>query len=298
MARIRTIKPEFWTDEKIVELSPFSRLLFIGLWNFADDEGRMVFSLGRIKMQIFPGDSLDISELFGEIRGKLVEIYTIDNIEYLQITGFSRHQKIDKRMSSKYPAPPIPPDSPRFTPTPPDSPRRNGRDQGMECIKERNGMDQGVTPSLKTDLVNLVNPSETKNKPIALVKVIIPPIQIPDWIPVDAWNDFVDSRKKLKKPLTQVAIKLAISSLSKLKSEGSDPKEVLEQSILNGYSGLFPVKSKQLIAEKTGGAYVHWWDTEEATHQKARQEGVEIIDDLGTLRERINDVIQSKKQRD
>jgi hypothetical protein len=31
MARIRTIKPEFWTDEKIVELSPFSRLLFIGL---------------------------------------------------------------------------------------------------------------------------------------------------------------------------------------------------------------------------------------------------------------------------
>jgi hypothetical protein len=131
MARIRTIKPEFWTDEKIVELSPFSRLLFIGLWNFADDEGRMVFSLGRIKMQIFPGDSLDISELFGEIRGKLVEIYTIDNIEYLQITGFSRHQKIDKRMSSKYPAPPIPSDSPRFTPTYTDSPRRNGRDQAM-----------------------------------------------------------------------------------------------------------------------------------------------------------------------
>ena len=251
MARIRTIKPEFWTDEKIVELSPFSRLLFIGLWNFADDEGRMVFSLGRIKMQIFPGDSLDISELFGEIRGKLVEIYTIDNIEYLQITGFSRHQKIDKRMSSKYPAPPIPSDSPRFPPTPTDSPRRNGRDQGMECIKERNGMDQGVTPSLKTDLVNLVNPSETKNKPIALVKVIIPPIQIPDWIPVDAWNDFVDSRKKLRKPLTQGAIKLAISTLSKLKLEGNDPKEVIEQSILSGYSGLFPVnKGKQSITDQ------------------------------------------------
>lgn len=141
-------------------------------------------------------------------------------------------------------------------------------------------------------------PKESNSKELRVTRLIISPIQIPDWIPVDAWNDFVDSRKKLKKPLTQVAIKLAISSLSKLKSEGSDPKEVLEQSILNGYSGLFPVKSKQLIAEKTGGAYVHWWDTEEATHQKARQEGVEIIDDLGTLRERINDVIQSKKQRD
>jgi uncharacterized protein YdaU (DUF1376 family) len=143
-----------------------------------------------------------------------------------------------------------------------------------------------------------LEPKESNSKELRETRLIISPIQIPDWIPVDAWNDFVDSRKKLKKPLTQVAIKLAISSLSKLKSEGSDPKEVLEQSILNGYSGLFPVKSKQLIAEKTGAAYVHWWDTEEATHQKARQEGVEIIDDLGTLRERINDVIQSKKQRD
>jgi tyrosyl-tRNA synthetase len=72
---------------------------------------------------------------------------------------------------------------------------------------------------------------ESKSKELRETRLIIPPIQIPDWIPVDSWNDFVDSRKKLKKPLTQVAIKLAISSLSKLKSEGSDPKEVLEQSI-------------------------------------------------------------------
>ena len=42
MARIRTVKPDIWTDEKFVELSPLARLLFIGLWNFADDEGREV----------------------------------------------------------------------------------------------------------------------------------------------------------------------------------------------------------------------------------------------------------------
>ena len=65
MARIRTIKPEFWTDEKIVELSAFARLLFIGLWNFADDAGRMEFSAKRLKMQIFPADDVDISALFG-----------------------------------------------------------------------------------------------------------------------------------------------------------------------------------------------------------------------------------------
>ena len=39
MARIRTIKPEFWTSEQVVDCSPTARLLFIGLWNFCDDGG-------------------------------------------------------------------------------------------------------------------------------------------------------------------------------------------------------------------------------------------------------------------
>ena len=106
MARIRSVKPEFWSDEKIVELSAFARLLFIGLWNFSDDSGRMIFSPKRIKMQIFPADNLDISQLLGEIRGALlITIYSIDNIEYLQINGFAKHQKIDKRTASKIPPP-------------------------------------------------------------------------------------------------------------------------------------------------------------------------------------------------
>ncbi|MEE8607193.1 MAG: hypothetical protein V3S55_06300 [Nitrospiraceae bacterium] len=118
MARIRTIKPEYWTDEKIVELSFPARLLFIGLWNFADDEGRLVYSPKRLKLQIFPADDLDISALFGEIRGELLAtLYKVDNIEYLQVNGFSKHQKIDKRSSSKLPPPPPSPESPRIPPT-------------------------------------------------------------------------------------------------------------------------------------------------------------------------------------
>jgi hypothetical protein len=132
MARIRTIKPEFWTDEKIIELSPFARLLFIGLWNFADDEGRLVYSPVRLKLQILPADDQNISELFGEIRGKkLVEVYTVDNIEYLQINKFSDHQKIDKRNTSKLP----PPENfTQFTPISPELPRRikEGIKEGKE----------------------------------------------------------------------------------------------------------------------------------------------------------------------
>ena len=43
MARIRTIKPEFFTSEDIVALSPLARLLFIALWCEADREGRLVW---------------------------------------------------------------------------------------------------------------------------------------------------------------------------------------------------------------------------------------------------------------
>ena len=105
MARIRSIKPDFWTDEKIVELSAFARLLFIGLWNFADDDGRMVYSPKKIKMQIFPADTVDISELIEEIaHQELITVYTVCKVAYVQIAHFSKHQKIDKRTPSKLPA--------------------------------------------------------------------------------------------------------------------------------------------------------------------------------------------------
>lgn len=66
-------------------------------------------------------------------------------------------------------------------------------------------------------------------------------VELPDWIPVDTWNDFVEMRTTIRKPLTSPAMKLAIKDLARLKAEGHDPKSVLEQSILRGWAGLFPL---------------------------------------------------------
>lgn len=160
MARIRTVKPDFWTDEKIVELSAFARLLFIGLWNFADDDGRMVYSPKRIKMQIFPADTLDISELFGELRREsLIAIYTVDNVEYLQVTNFTEHQKIDKRTASRLPPPPNPPELPQIPTT----------------DREGKGMDRDdlTTPDGVVAHGEVINPEPLKNKTTALVKTTV-----------------------------------------------------------------------------------------------------------------------------
>ncbi len=153
MTRIRTIKPEFWTDEKVVELSAFARLLFIGLWNFCDDEGRMVYSPKRLKMQIFPADALDVTALFAELAaGGLVQRYAVDETEYLVVRGFAKHQKIDKRSPSRLPLPPTFAESPRLPSSPAESlrippPEGNGREgNGMEG-KGSEAKASGMAPS-------------------------------------------------------------------------------------------------------------------------------------------------------
>jgi len=54
MARIRTIKPEFFTSEDIVSLTPHARLLYIAMWCEADKEGRMTWRPKTLKMRYFP----------------------------------------------------------------------------------------------------------------------------------------------------------------------------------------------------------------------------------------------------
>ncbi len=107
MARIRTIKPEFWTSEQVADCSPTARLLFIGLWNFSDDGGRHPASAKRAKMEIFPGDDFtlfEIETLLNELLSAgLIVSYTVESQRFWQITGW-HHQKIDKP-TYKHPEP-------------------------------------------------------------------------------------------------------------------------------------------------------------------------------------------------
>lgn len=98
MARIRTIKPEFFTSEDIVQLSPFARLLYISLWCEADREGRMQWKPRTFKMRYFPADDIDMHALCEEIlNAELVVLYG-EGCAY--IPKFSQHQHINPRESA------------------------------------------------------------------------------------------------------------------------------------------------------------------------------------------------------
>lgn len=108
MARIRTVKPELWTSEQFVECSPNARLLFIGLFNFVDDSGIHPLKPMRIKMQIFPADGFDkaaMDAMLWELADAgLIDVYEVEGAEYLIITGFAKHQRIDQP-TYKHPLP-------------------------------------------------------------------------------------------------------------------------------------------------------------------------------------------------
>lgn len=111
MSRIRTIKPEFWTDERVGRLSPLARLLFIATWNFADDMGTCRASAAYLRGQAFPYDNLsnaDVERLLGELeRMSLVRFFVDEDQTYLSIHHFRRHQKINNPSGAKHPNPPV-----------------------------------------------------------------------------------------------------------------------------------------------------------------------------------------------
>jgi hypothetical protein len=94
MAKIRGFKPGLWTDDDFVELSPWARLLWMGMWTFACDNGHLPDKSKQIKMQVLPADEVNCAELLRELadRGRITREdgwITIPNLTY--------HQKPDRR---------------------------------------------------------------------------------------------------------------------------------------------------------------------------------------------------------
>ncbi len=105
MARIRTIKPEFWKDEELSTLSPEANLLAVGLLNIADDEGYFRCHEKLIESEIFPLRELSVS-----VHGQLSELSRIryirlflgnDGKKYGKVRTFTENQIVNRPKASK-----------------------------------------------------------------------------------------------------------------------------------------------------------------------------------------------------
>ena len=120
--RIRTIKPEFWSSDDVAALDWSTRLVFIGLWSYVDDNGvgrdneRLIMS-DLFPQEEDPRDTLaKVSRALEALHSAgLITRYTVDDKPYILVNGFGAHQRVDRPGKPRYPLPTCDDASPRET---------------------------------------------------------------------------------------------------------------------------------------------------------------------------------------
>lgn len=170
MARIRSIKPDFWKSEAIAVHTFRGRLTFIGLWTYVDDNGVGLDNPKLVAAELFALED-DPREALANVREDLARLhaagrirrYTVDGKAYLAIVNWSEHQKIDRPGKARFPEP----DDPRAvhvkpvtsantnTPQPFAEPSRDPRETLAEShapeqgagSRDKGSREQGVPPT-------------------------------------------------------------------------------------------------------------------------------------------------------
>lgn len=94
MPRARNIKPAFFKNESLADVTISARLLFVGLWTLSDFRGNLECRPRRIKAEIYPYDEVDISSLLSDLNKLgLIRIYSVLGQDYINIPNFGKHQR-------------------------------------------------------------------------------------------------------------------------------------------------------------------------------------------------------------
>jgi hypothetical protein len=202
MARIRSVKPEFWSDQRLATRSRDARLLYIALWNFADERARMVGDPRQVKGLCLPMDDdlgpKEIDVLLDELAeiGRVVR-YTVDGEMFLFLPHLSKHQRLDSAQDSRFPEPPDydPAPTPQKSGPTPD---KSGEVSGQSG--EVTGESAQVQPRAHVYVAgSREHVAGSRSKPLSLVPSDAPAEPDPIRVVFDAWRSTLPngSRPKL-----------------------------------------------------------------------------------------------------
>lgn len=97
MARIRNIKPDFFDDPEVCELSAEAALVFIGLWTQADRAGRLIDEPRRLKIRLRPMSDSDMNVILAELEAAgFIVRYEVSGQRLIQVRSFEKHQRPHK----------------------------------------------------------------------------------------------------------------------------------------------------------------------------------------------------------
>lgn len=110
MPRARNIKPAFFQNDRLGDVPPLARLLFIGLWTLADFRGIVEVRVRRIRVQLLPYDDAnddDVSAFLNVLeRSGFIESYSVAGQTYIKVVNWTVHQNPhinEKKMGSRLP---------------------------------------------------------------------------------------------------------------------------------------------------------------------------------------------------
>ena len=254
MARIRTIKPQFWDDAKIGRIPRDARLLYIGLWTFADDLGVVIADPVWLKSKIFPYDRIQVQQLEAWLglleKTGFISLLSVKSESFYYLPTFSRHQiinrpnlddvNINKELLDSILA--------KFTD---QSVINHGSitDQSVTIIgeeKERNSSTpynppKGEIGSPDSDDESVENGPE-KKKSCGKRKETDLSFVEPSLQPVMAeWLSYKSERGQTYR---QQGLKVCYSKLRELSNGDPDiARKIIRQSMANNWAGLFPLKT-------------------------------------------------------
>jgi hypothetical protein len=249
----RIIKDSIHTSEKLNGLTDFQFRLWVGLLTYVDDYGRGDARPAVIKGLIFPlRDRMsvkDVSDALGTLAGiGCVNLYEVDGRPYLYFPTWEVHQNI-RAKKSKYPAP----------------------EDGIitsEIICKRMQADDCKCP--RNPIQSESNPNPNTNPRGADAPSVFEEFSSGDEKVLSALKEFEKMRKSIKKPLTDRAKELIILDLQKLTDKPTAWVEILNQSVLHSWQGVFPLKETTV---RTSSGKSAPRDENEYTAQLAKDAG-------------------------
>ena len=208
---------DWTTSDKMDMLSPGAEVLFTRLIMKADDYGSFHANPKLINAALFPLKDYSMKQisiwLTETVSAGLVGLYEVDGKPYLRIVNFGQRLQ---NMRNAFPAPSG--DFLQFTVNHGESP-----------------------PETKRNEVEIETKQNQKQNPAVAVPFVGEVLNV--------WNEWVSFRKEKKAPLTPTSIKKQIQFLG----GRGDPEiiAILNQSMTNGYTGLFELKNDNYVNGST-----------------------------------------------
>lgn len=220
----RVIRDELLESERWLGLKDNAdRLAYIALLLRADSLGNFnaePFRLMRLWRDFGINTPALVAKTLAELSDHdLVRLYSSDTKPFLHVPRFNQRTRYIKRV---------------FPPSP-----WTTIEQKQLIADNSPDSSQAVTGRSQQKGSEVKGSEEKRKRTKAVAQA---PFVLPDWIPKDDWNAWVEARAKARKTPTRYAMELAVRKLDNYRQQGHPPEQVLMQAAFNGWVGLYPPK--------------------------------------------------------